>query len=46
MSNVNSPEMKMVMNFLGGNKISAEQAVRNICAKKGIDVNTFLNQLR
>ena len=43
MGNLNSPEMKMIMGMLGGKSINAEQLVRSMCAKQGIDANSFIN---
>ena len=45
MGNINSPEMKMINNLLNGKGMSAEQAVRDICQKQGIDVDEFMNTL-
>lgn len=42
MGNLNSPEMKMIMGMLGGKSINAEQVVRSMCAKQGIDANSFI----
>ena len=45
MGNINSPEMKMINNLLNGKGMSAEQAVRDICQKQGINVDEFMNTL-
>ena len=46
MVNINSPEMKMINNLLNGKGMSAEQAVRDICQKQGINVDEFMSQLK
>ena len=46
MGNINSPEMKMINNLLNGKGMSAEQAVRDICQKQGINVDEFMSQLK
>ena len=46
MNSTNSPEAKMVINLLQGNNVSAEQLVRTICSKRGINVDDFMAQLK
>lgn len=46
MGNMNSTEMKVINNLLSGKGMSAEQMVRNICQKQGIDVDEFMNTIK
>ena len=46
MGNVNSPEMKMIMNMINGKGLNAEQIVRNICSQQGINVDDFMNTIQ
>lgn len=39
-------KLSMVTSFLSGKGISAEQAVRLICQKRGIDVDAFMSQIK
>ena len=36
----------MINNLLSGKGMSAEQAVRDICQKQGINVDEFMSQLK
>lgn len=40
MQNVNSPQMKMIMQMTRGRGISPQQLVTNMCQQQGIDVNS------
>ena len=44
MNNVN--QVKGIMNMLSGKGLNAEQAVRNICQQRGINVDEFMSQLK
>jgi len=46
MQNVNSPQMQMVMQMTKGKGISPKQLVTNICQQQGIDVNSFMAQIK
>jgi hypothetical protein len=46
MVQANSPQVQMLMNMVQGKGMSAEQMVRGICQQRGIDVNSFMAQLR
>lgn len=46
MQNVNSPQMKMIMQMTRGKGISPQQLVTNMCQQKGIDVNSFMEQIK
>lgn len=46
MQNLNSPQMKMVMQMIRGKGISPKQLVTNMCQQKGIDVNSFIEQIK
>ena len=46
MQNVNSPQMKMIMQMTSGRGISPQQLVTNICQQQGIDVNGFMEQIK
>lgn len=41
-----SRQMQNVMSMLSGKGMSAEQMVRSICRKRGIDVNEFMNSIK
>lgn len=38
-------EVQRVMSMLSGKGMTAEQMVRSICAKQGIDVNEFMGMI-
>ena len=42
----NMGEVKNIMSMLQGKGMNAEQMVRNICHKQGIDVNEFMKMLK
>lgn len=44
MNNMN--QMRGIMGMLSGKGLNAEQAVRSICQQRGIDVDSFMNQLK
>ena len=44
MNNVN--QMQGILGMLGGKGLNAEQAVRNICKQRGINVDEFMAQLK
>lgn len=44
MNNVN--QVKGIMNMLNGKGLNPEQAVRNICQQRGINVDEFMSQLK
>lgn len=46
MNNINSPQMQMIMAMTKGKGISPKQAVENICRQRGIDVNSFMEQIK
>lgn len=46
MQNMNSPQMQMLMGMTKGKGISPKQAVENICRQRGIDVNSFMEQIK
>lgn len=46
MNNLNSPQMQMIMAMTKGKGISPKQAVENICRQRGIDVNSFIEQIK
>lgn len=46
MNNLNSPQMQMIMAMTKGKGISPKQAVENICRQRGIDVNSFMEQIK
>lgn len=46
MQNINSPQMQMVMQMTKGKGISPKQLVMNMCQQKGIDVNSFIEQIK
>lgn len=46
MQNVNSPQMQMVMQMTKGRGISPQQLVTNMCHQQGIDVNSFMAQIK
>ena len=46
MSDINSPQMKAVFNLLNGKGITAEQAVRELCSQRGIDVNSLIDSIK
>ena len=43
MNDLNSPQMLMIFQLLNGKGITAEQAVKNLCRQRGIDVNSLMN---
>jgi hypothetical protein len=45
MNNANSPQMQMIMRFLNGKGITAQQAVEMLCQQRGIDFNAFMQQI-
>lgn len=45
MQNANSPQMRMAKQFLNEKNINAKQAVEMLCKQKGIDVNSFMEQI-
>lgn len=44
MQNMNSPQMQMVMQMTKG--ISPQQLVTSMCQQRGIDVNSFIEQIK
>ena len=44
MNNLN--QVKGIMNMLSGKGMNPEQAVRNICKQRGINVDEFMSQLK
>ena len=44
MNNLN--QVKGIMNMLSGEGMNPEQAVRNICKQRGINVDEFMSQLK
>ena len=44
MKNMN--QMKGIMSMLSGKGMNPEQAVRSICKERGIDVDSFMSQLK
>nr|DAQ56507.1 MAG TPA: hypothetical protein [Caudoviricetes sp.] len=44
MNNLN--QVKGIMNMLSGEGLNPEQAVRNICQQRGINVDEFMSQLK
>lgn len=46
MNNLNSPQMQMIMAMTKGKGITPKQAVENICRQRGIDVNSFIEQIK
>ena len=44
MNNLN--QVRGIMGMLNGKGINPEQAVRNICKQRGIDVDEFMSQLK
>lgn len=44
MQNMNSPQMQMVMQMTKGT--SPKQLVMNMCQQRGIDVNSFIEQIK
>lgn len=44
MNNLN--QVKGIMSMLNGKGLNPEQAVRNICKQKGINVDEFMSQLK
>lgn len=44
MNNIN--QVRGIMGMLNGKGINPEQAVRNICKRRGIDVDEFMSQLK
>nr|DAG64767.1 MAG TPA: hypothetical protein [Caudoviricetes sp.] len=44
MQNMNSPQMQMVMQMTKG--ASPKQLVMNMCQQRGIDVNSFIEQIK
>ena len=46
MQNLNSPQMQMVMQMTKGKGISPQQLVMSMCQQRGIDVNSFKEQIK
>lgn len=44
MGNMN--QIREIMGMLGGKGMNPEQAVRSICKQRGIDVDSFMSQLK
>lgn len=44
MGNMN--QIRGIMGMLGGKGMNPEQAVRSICKQRGIDVDSFMSQLK
>ena len=44
MKNMN--QIKGIMSMLSGKGMNPEQAVRSICQQRGIDVDSFMSQLK
>jgi len=44
MGNMN--QLRGIMGMLSGKGMNPEQAVRSICQQRGIDVDTFMSQLK
>ena len=44
MNNIN--QIRGLMRMLNGKGMNAEQAVRSICQQRGIDVDSFMSQLK
>ena len=44
MNNLN--QVRGIMGMLNGKGINPEQAVRNICKQRGIDIDEFMSQLK
>ena len=44
MNNLN--QVKGIVNILNGKGLNPEQAVRNICKQRGINVDEFMSQLK
>ena len=44
MNNLN--QVKGIMNMLSGKGLNHDQAVRNICQQRGINVDEFMSQLK
>ena len=44
MNNLN--QVKGIMNMLSGKGMNPEQAVRNICKQRGINVDQFMSMLK
>ena len=42
----NMGQIRGIMGMLNGKGMSAEQAVRSICQQRGIDVDSFMSQLK
>ena len=46
MKNLKSPQMQMVMQMTKGKGISPKQLVTSMCQQRGIDVNSFMEQIK
>ena len=46
MKNLKSPQMQMVMQMTKGKGISPKQLVTSMCQQRGIDVNSFIEQIK
>ena len=44
MGNIN--QVRGIIGMLAGKRMNPEQAVRNICQQRGIDVDEFMSQLK
>ena len=44
MGNIN--QVRGIIGMLGGKGLNPEQAVRNICRQRGINVDEFMSQLK
>lgn len=42
----NVGQVQQLLGMLGGKGLNPEQAVRNICKQKGINVDEFMSQLK
>lgn len=42
----NAGQIQQLLGMLGGKGLNPEQAVRNICKQKGINVDEFMSQLK
>lgn len=42
----NAGQIQQLLGMLGGKGLNPEQAVRNICNQRGIDVDEFMAQLK
>lgn len=42
----NAEQIRQLLGMLGGKGLNPEQAVRNICRQRGINVDEFMSQLK